>query len=210
MTQEQSYFTADVTTGQKNAVFKELAGQMRVGTAGEVVLGICSREWVLQHRPKFWMEGDLIRFNVVTNGRSGEEWIRVLRSQGKRLSGEAERVLRSPDFIPTTGQNIEVAVLRGELFADRERFTRNVRAEAVRRCLGEINMEVACLIREKFTDKQIEEMGLWWIIVMHQGPVLLGGCRRAGGSWLRADYDGPGFGWYRVGGFAFSVPQVDI
>ena len=49
MTQEQSYFTADVTTGQKNAVFKELAGQMRVGTAGEVVLGICSREWVLQH-----------------------------------------------------------------------------------------------------------------------------------------------------------------
>ncbi|MEK7192403.1 MAG: hypothetical protein AAB646_02735, partial [Patescibacteria group bacterium] len=77
------------------------------------------------------------------------------------------------------------------------------------------NAELACLIREKFTDKEIEKMGLIWIVAMHEpindydgDPFLLNAYRLGLGRWLHACSDGPDYGWHRVFGFAFAVSQV--
>jgi hypothetical protein len=74
---------------------------------------------------------------------------------------------------------------------------------------------VACLVREKFSDKELEAMGLYWIVTMHNpikdsggGPLLLSARRNGDGSWLHARYDCPGSLWVRDSGFAFVVSQV--
>jgi hypothetical protein len=130
-------------------------------------------------------------------------------------------MLRSPDFKPTNGITTEVAVLKGMLFEDQSRTTKKIRAyaEAFRlpdkRKLEKPNAELACLIREKFTDKEIEAMGLWYIVTMHEPindsdghPRLLYASRHDDDHWLIA-YDGrPDHRWHRVNGFAFAVSQV--
>ena len=109
----------------------------------------------------------------------------------------------------------EIAILKGMLFEDKNRITKNIRAEADKRKLTTPNAEVACLIRENFSDEEIEAMGLVWVAVIHE-PIkdsdgdldLLGVVRGDDGSWLYTDYGNPGHVWDRGGGFAFVVSQV--
>ena len=76
------------------------------------------------------------------------------------------------------------------------------------------NAEVVCLIREKFSDQEIEAMGLWYIAAMHEpikDPVgdlhLLRVDRSDVGCWLRTSYGYPDTGWYRESAFAFAAAQ---
>ena len=71
-------------------------------------------------------------------------------------------MLRHPDFKPTTGVTTKIAVLKAK-----NRFTNDIYAEAKCRNLTELNAEVACLIREQFTDDEIRAMGLVNIVVAH-------------------------------------------
>jgi len=71
------------------------------------------------------------------------------------------------------------------------------------------------LIREKFTDEDLEAMGLVWLVTMHEpikdsdgDPSLLHAGRGGGGRWLFACWGDPGHGWGCGGGFAFAVSQV--
>jgi hypothetical protein len=163
-----------------------------------------------------WREKDgVIYFSVTSDGTTGEQWIARLESKGFRLSDYAKSVLRSSDFKPTKGITTEVAILKGELFSDSDRVTKNIRDEAVRRKLQKPNAEVACLIREMFTDKEIEAMGLWWIAVFHEpingsdgGPRLLSAGRGGDGRWLAPSSGELADGWSRGRGFAFAVSQV--
>jgi hypothetical protein len=161
-----------------------------------------------------WREQDgVIYFSVTSDGTTGEDWIKRLKSNGFRVGVNAKQILRSPDFKPTSGVTTEVAVLKGILFENQSRFTKKICTEADDRNLSEPNAELACLIREMFTDKEIEAMGLDWIVVMHKsisgsgsGPSLLEVGRDGVGRWLSAcDYRGPGGRWGRYGGFAFAV-----
>ncbi|MBU3934487.1 hypothetical protein KKC00_00760, partial [Patescibacteria group bacterium] len=86
---------------------------------------------------------------------------------------------------------------------------------AERRKLAKPNAEVACLIREMFSDEELETMGLWWIVVFHEpirdsdgDPCLLSAYRGGGGRWLYADDDRPDGHWNSDNGFAFLVSQV--
>jgi hypothetical protein len=63
------------------------------------------------------------------------------------------------------------------------------------------------------SDKEIKEMGLDWIITMHEPipdsdgfPCVLG-TYRCGDSWLNACNAHPGSWWSREDGFAFAVAQ---
>ncbi len=101
------------------------------------------------------------------------------------------------------------------LFEDNDRITKKIRTEAANRKLETPNAEIACLIRELFTDKEIKAMGLTWIVAMHElikdsdgDPDLLFANRLDDGRWLRAAYDEPDRGWNRGNGFAFAVSQV--
>lgn len=164
-----------------------------------------------------WREEDgVIYFSVTSDGTTGEDWIKRLEGNGfPVVFGSAKHVLCSPDFKPTSGVTTEVAVLKGMLFEDNDRITKKIRAEADKRKLIKPNAELACLIREKFTDKEIEAMGLWYIVAMHEpindsggDPRLLRADRDDGGRWLSACSDGPGDRWGRGSGFAFAVSQV--
>jgi hypothetical protein len=167
--------------------------------------------------PPKWREQDgVIYLSVTSDGTTGPEWIKRLEKKGFRLSDYAKSVLRSPDFKPTKGVTTEIAILKGMLFEDRDRITSNIRDLATQRKLTTPNAEVACLIRENFSDEDIEAMGLIWIVTMHEpikdsdgDPSLLCAHRRGAGRWLYAYYDGPpDDGWGREGGFAFVVSQV--
>ena len=203
------FASAGLTAGQLNAIVKKLGGH-------DMALRFLRDELSVSEPTRSWREEDgVIYFSVTSDGTTGEDWIKRLEGNGFRVGDYAKQVLRSPDFKPTNGVTTEVAVLKGMLFEDNDRITKKIRAEADKRKLSKPNAELACLIREKFTDKEIEAMGLWYIVAMHEpindsdgDPLLLDADRDGGGRWLHAFYDGPDYGWYRGSGFAFAVSQV--
>ena len=203
------FASANLTLGQLNAIVKKLGGH-------DMALRFLRDELSVSEPTRSWREEDgVIYFSVTSDGTTGEDWIKRLEGNGFRVGDYAKQVLRSPDFKPTNGVTTEVAVLKGMLFENNDRITKKIRAEADKRKLSKPNAELACLIREKFTDKEIEAMGLWYIVAMHEpindsigDPFLLDAHRYGRGPWLDAYYEQPLSGWDRDRGFAFAVPQV--
>ena len=198
----------DVTLGHVEAVWNKLGGKEGVEMFLRDELQVCE--------PIRWREkGGVIYFNVTSDGTTGENWITRLESKGFRVGDCPKQALRSPVFKPTSGGTTEVAVLRGCLFEDNDRYTAKIRAEADRGQRSTPNAELACLIREKFTDKEIEAMGLIWIVAMHEpinnsdgDPRLLDANRCGDGRGLDACGGGPGYRWFRDDGFAFAVSHA--
>lgn len=209
MSTSTEFASASLTAGQLNAIVKKLGGY-------DMALRFLRDELTISEPARSWNEQDgVIYFSITSEGTTGEDWITRLESKGFRVGDYAKQVLRSPDLKPTKGVTTEVAVLKGMLFEDQSRITKSIRAEADKRKLGKPNAELACLIREKFTDKEIEAMGLWYIVVMHEpindshgDPNLLDALRIDVGRWLGACSDRPDVRWRRGNGFAFAVSQV--
>ncbi len=158
-------------------------------------------------------EGDVIYFSVTSDGSTGEDWIKRLECKGFRVGEYAKQVLRSPDFKSTSGVTTEVAVLKGIIF-DNGRTTKKIRAQVEKCRLGKPNAELACLIREKFTDEEIKAMGLWQIVPMHEPindstgtPYLLSVGRLGEGRWLDTCCDQYDSMWGYDYGFAFLLSE---
>lgn len=206
---KSEFASAGLTVGQLNAVVKKLGGH-------EGVLRFLRGEISVTEPERKWREQDgIIYFSVISDGTTGEEWIKRLKKNGFMISDYAESVLRSKDFKSSSGVTTEIAVLKSMLWNDDDRTTKNILAYAMERQFSVPNTEVACLIREKFSDKEIEAMGLLWIVAMHEpikdsggAPMLLNASRGGGGSWLDAGYGSLGGRWGRGGGFAFALSQV--
>ena len=202
-------FASGLTASQLNTIVKKLGGR-------DMALRFLRDELSVSESIRSWREEDgVIYFSVTSDGTTGEDWIKRLEGNGFRVGDYANQILRSPDFKPTSGVTTEVAVLKGMLFEDNDRITKKIRAEADKRKLSKPNAELACLIREKFTDKEIEAMGLWYIVAMHEpindsdgDPFLLNANRYDVGRWLSACSVRPGSRWYRDYGFAFDMSQV--
>lgn len=200
---------ASLDLGTIEAVFNKLGG---IDGAQKFLQG----KLQVSEPTRNWRKQDgVIYLTLISNGMTGEEWIEHLEKLGFRLSDYAKSVLRSPKFKPTKGVKYEIAILKGTLFEDNDRITKKIRVEADKRKLITPNAEVACLIRENFSDEEIEAMGLTWIVAMHEpindsdgDPGLLRANRGDGGCWLGACYDSPDRRWRREGGFAFVVSQV--
>jgi len=203
------FASAGLTAGQLNAIVKKLGGH-------DMALRFLRDELSVSEPTRSWREEDgVIYFSVKSDGTTGEGWITRFKSKGFRVGDYAKQVLRSPDFKSTKGMTTEVAVLKGMLFEDNDRITKKIRAEADKRKLSKPNAELACLIREKFTDKEIEAMGLWYIVAMHESindsvgdPSLLGANRGSDVRWLSAYGDRPDSRWSRDYGFAFAVSST--
>ena len=163
-----------------------------------------------------WRKQDgVIRLSVTSNGMTGEEWNVHLESKGIQVNPWAKRVLWSKDFKPTSGITTNIAILTGSLFSDKGRFTAQIRHEAQQRKLTKPNPEVACLIRQKFTDKEIMAMGVISIITMHypiedsdRNPSLLATHPLGDARWLGACHGNPTRKWNRDNGFAFAAPPT--
>ena len=203
------FASAKLTAGQLNAIIKKLGGHDRA-------LRFLRGELSVSEPIRSWREEDgIIYFSVTSASTTGEDWITRFESTDFHVTDYAKQVLRSPNFKPTNGVTTEVAVLKGMLFGDDDRITKKICTEADKREFSKPNAELACLIREKFTDKEIEAMGLTWIVAMHEpiydsggDPDLLGASRNVDGRWLSACRGRPDDRWDRDGGFAFAVSQV--
>ncbi len=169
------------------------------------------------HEKKWWEENDVVYFKVTSDGTTGQVWINRLEKQGLKVSDWAKQLLLSKDFKPTAGIVYTIAVLKGKLFTNSDRITKKIRSEAAKRKLVTPNPEVACLIREMFTDDEINSMGLSWIVTFHKpikdsggGLSLLSALRSDGGGWLSTSYGSPVNGWFGGGGFTFEVSQASL
>ncbi len=205
----EKFASADLTAGQLNAIVKKLGGK-------EEALKFLRGELTVSEPTPNWREEDgVIYFSVTSDGTTGPQWIERLEAKGFRVGDYAKSVLRSADFKATNGITTEVAVLKGMLFEDNDLITKKIRTEAANRKLETPNAEIACLIREKFTDEEIKAMGLIWLVAMHE-PIkdsfgdlsLLDANGFNVGSCFNTFYGGAFDKWDRACGFAFAVSQV--
>lgn len=149
---------------------------------------------------------------------SGEKWLHRFEVTGLSLSPRVRSILTSPHFHPApSGTLHSVKIVRGKVFGNEQRTT-----EAMRRYVSEVvygekpkasHLELACLIRDAFTDDELRRMGLSWIVVMHKPlenengePHQLTVCRRFRRfeqmDVIRAPDEGK---WFSTVGFAFST-----
>lgn len=165
--------------------------------------------------PKVTEKDNIIYITLTSNGMGGPEWEAHFDRRKIELSTNARKILNSPQFKATkAGTAKPTAIIKGELFPDSDRLTKNIRAKASELKLKKPDIELGCLIRDAFPNKQINDLGLNWIVDMHE-PVEIDGYPNlltayAGGAvpGLDAFYGGPGGSWGRGGGFAFDASQV--
>jgi len=161
-----------------------------------------------------WKDG-VITLSVTSDGTTGEAWISRLEDRGFKVGRYSKQLLTSKDFKPTKGITTQISILKGELFTDEDRITKNIRSQAEKRKLQKPNPEVACLIREYLSDDDIKSMGLWCLVVMHEPikdicdvPGLLGVCHSYGDDLLYAYFGFPSHRWDLDSGFVFASAQV--
>lgn len=105
-------------------------------------------------------------FKVTSDGTTGQEWGRHLKKKGCSIDFFARDLLLSQSFKPTINTRTKVVVLRRKAWS--KMTYENVRESAGNLGLIAPHAEVACLICEKFTNRDMEAMGLSSIVVMHE------------------------------------------
>lgn len=147
---------------------------------------------------------------------SGDKWISRTKKKFNQIGVYAERrVLRSKDFKSSAKGVYEIVILKGLFFESCDRITHKILAKAKTMNLQTPNTDIACLIREQFTDKEIEDMGFDWIVVMHK-PIegcdgywnLLGVSRCGLGGLLDITGGHSSNEWPHRYGFAFLAQSV--
>lgn len=163
---------------------------------------------------ELWVERrSVIYFPVTSDGTTGDGWIKRLEGKGHRVVDRAKFLLRSEEFKPTSGVTTQIAIFKGVYFEDSGRITNLIRDEMRFSGFKSPNAEIGCLIREKFTNKEIEAMGISWLMVMHTpikdsdgDPSLLSFIERDH-DYLLSSCEGNLDKWHpdSYGGFAFTT-----
>ena len=121
-------------------------------------------------------ENGVIYFSVTSNGKTGKEWIEHLKDERYHIDGDAKDLLLSKAFNPTSGVTTEIAILtRTSLLRPKYLMgftTSDIINEAAILKFVKPNAEVACLIREMISDKEMGAMGFRYITVMHEAYEL--------------------------------------
>jgi len=171
MTKETSFAIAEVTAGKLNALVKNLMRQMKITDPNEAVRLINSGKWIVSPVVVWREEDGIIYFNVKSYGRSGPEWVNYFGK--KNLESYIVDMLLSSEFKPTDGVATKVAILRDSLMGKNPTL-KKVFAKGNRLKLLLPNPEVACLIREMFSNDEMDHgLKLKCIRVMHN-PIRLG------------------------------------
>jgi hypothetical protein len=152
---------------------------------------------------------------------NGAQEIERLIAAGYRVSDYAKSCLLSKkkdsyDAMHTLVPNhqYKVALMPGkEIERDSDRTTDNLRKRGMQKYgYGKPLAGLILRIRESVSDKQMEDMGYWYIAGLHDpikdsdgDPHILNANRRGGGRWLLADFDDPDYQWDGDGLFAFPV-----
>ena len=169
MSTNNQFASASLTAGQLNAMVKKLGGE-------EGALRFLRGDATVSVPPQRWLEKDgVIYFWVTSNGMSGKEWITYFEKKGVVLGYKAKEILSSADFTPTKDTPNKIAVLKSMLISgsresgnSKSVYTSDFLSFAKFKKLLEPNIELACLIRDMFSDEEIEAMGLDKIAVGHK------------------------------------------
>lgn len=210
------FVTAEVYPGKTNALVKNIMRQMGIKDPNEAVRRMNSGEWVVSPKARNWWEVDgVIYLRVTSDGTTGPEWIERLEKKGYSVCRLAKNDLLSPNFKPTSNIVYEIAIMKGERIGCDGLNTLNIRAAGKKNKLHTPNAEIACLVRENFTDKDIAEMGFSEIAVMHEPlkgsdgePGLLGVRGNGTNRWLKTNLGSLEQGWSPSVGFAFEALQI--
>jgi hypothetical protein len=112
-------------------------------------------------------EGEVISINVESSGATGRDWIASLAKQKICTGRIAEEILLSKNVIPTSGIVYNVVILNGSYFPNPLRTEKSIYEEARRRRWKIPGIELACLLRERISDKDLQVMDLELIVIMH-------------------------------------------
>jgi len=176
----------------------------------EGLMWLCALKKMLR-KESLWRAPMIL--GVTSNGRTGRQFFASLEDQGYRVSDYAMELLRSPEFVPTSSKLYKIIVIMPDEFKDEERTNTNIRAKAESyRCIDP-PAELAPLLREVFSDEDIEAMGLFSLIVMHK-PIhgdrgrsgLLGIDRHTMGRYLYSFISRSDHKCSREEGFVFLAP----
>lgn len=149
-----------------------------------------------------------------SEGVTGPQWIKRLVEKDFQVSKHACGLLKSKYFKPTTGVVYKLAILTAKFWSDSERITRNIRAEGQTQEWVELNPEAICILRENFSDEDLEKMGFLYIVGVHElvGAIddlpYLSISRHSSLSWLNTTHETcRAFNWGDCGAFAWSLSQ---
>lgn len=117
-------------------------------------------------------ERNVISFSLLSNGRTGEEWLNYFKESGLIVSESAQDILLS--LKATSNVHYQVVILKGAMFFTISPNEDNVIREAKLRSLKPCNLELACLIREKFSNEELLSMRLNELKVMHIPEAFVG------------------------------------
>jgi hypothetical protein len=150
---------------------------------------------------------------------TGEQEIQRLSEAGFRTSDYAKSCLTSMKkdgydkcHCLEDGREYQLVLVPGKE-VEKNRTTAELRKYAAGFGYAQPLAGIVPRIRETVSDKQMEEMGFWYIAALHDpitdsggDPSVLGAGRNGGGHWLRASFDRPDDRWHVSGAFAFVVP----
>lgn len=153
--------------------WRELVGnivrQTGVPNLDEAIRLVNAGVWILTKSttPTWRVENGVIYTSVISNGMTGEEWTYRFLNKGFDLTEDFKSTLLSPEFKATSGVRTEVAIfdhLPEDEFGD-EVNAASVRAFAAEQRVTLPTLEVACLIRDKFSNKEfLNDMNLPWVV----------------------------------------------
>jgi hypothetical protein len=160
-----------------------------------------------------WYERDgVIYTSVVSNGWTAAKWIASLEKGGVAITEFAKKLLLGIDFRPSAvGTTYQLAILKGTLFASGDIDTHIIHKEAHRRQLIKPQVEIACLLRQYFSDQDFKAMGMWGVVVSHeciQSPDGVPSLLSVECGSLTACSAPPGRTWAQGGGFVFEVSRT--
>lgn len=153
---------------------------------------------------------------------TGEQEVERLIAAGFRVSDWAKSCLLSTkqdgydkNHRLAPGERYKIALIpTRETKRDADRTTEALRNRGIEKYGYAMPLAgIVPRIRESVSDKQMEDMGFWYIVAPHEpikdsdgSPCVLSASRGDGGRWLDALWDPPVGHWYDDGAFAFLVP----
>lgn len=158
----------------------------------------------------------MITKTLIATGLTGKEWLERLEKGGYKVSEYAQDIILSKEFNASRakkGAELNIAIVPHREIFDSYETTQKIRDWGAEKGYVAPTPEVALLVREAFSNEEIEALGFWYIVTLHDpitdrdgGPRVLRARRHGGGRWLGACWDRPDGRWDAGGASVLSVP----
>ncbi|MCX6736170.1 MAG: hypothetical protein NTZ13_03750 [Candidatus Parcubacteria bacterium] len=106
-------------------------------------------------------------FTVTSNGVAWNQLSVFLKGRGHRVGHDAVSMMIFPKSKITSGVTYLLGIIYGDDLCGKNRIMDDIYAEASCRGWLTAPMEVASLVKEKFTKKQFDDLGIRNLVIMH-------------------------------------------